>query len=98
MSDPHVRAAARAIRRHVHDNQNRHSRHPRYAEVVATSPLTARLNDTGLTLSDEALMLSQWARKYDYDHTIDVGDTLLITEMSDGDWLVSDVVSDKNPW
>lgn len=91
----HVAEAAQALRRHARSAVEYHARSSSYAQVIAVDPLAVALHGSDEVLDDSQLSLTQWVKRYDLDHTIDVGDTLVIHEMPNGDWLATDVVSDK---
>ena len=86
-------AAARAIR----DMALRAAEHQRapqqYAEVVNASPLNVQLA-SGLTLDDDDLVLGASVRSYDKGQGIKRGDTLVVVQMDNEDWIAVEVVTD----
>lgn len=61
--------------------------------MLQADPLQVELQDRKLVLDDDSLVVSQWVRRYSYDHGLVVGDTLLVSQMPSGDFLAHDVVS-----
>lgn len=92
----HVAQAAQAVRALARTASDYGRREPVYGAVISTKPLVAQLHGSSLELDADALVLTQSVRRYDRDHTIDVGDTLVVSAMPNGDWLVTDVVSSKD--
>lgn len=90
-----VREVAKAVRSHAKRSAQSVVRHPQYARVLTTDPLEVELVESKHILEEEDLVLSQWVSRYDTDHTIDPGDTALVQPMRNGDWLVTDIVSEK---
>lgn len=90
----HVKSVAQAIRRHGERNARYHNRGHHYAIVTETDPIEVELADGRTALQGNGLLLSQWVEKYDLEHSVDVGDTLLVTLIHD-DWVAVDVLSDK---
>lgn len=63
--------------------------------VVKASPLEVKIAGGSHTLrEDENLVLSHAVRKYDYDHGLEVGDSVLLVPAGD-DYLAAAVVSEK---
>jgi hypothetical protein len=69
------------------------ARSANYAVVLQVEPLQVELTERRTLLDDSELVLTQWVRRYVYEHGLFVGDTLLVTQMPNNDFLVSDVVS-----
>ena len=89
-----VRQAGRAIRGRIENDVDRQQRVTRYAEVVRLNPLTAKVHDSDLRLDvNDDLVLGQWLRQYIEEYGISVGDTLLVSRMRNGDWIVNDLIS-----
>ena len=84
------------MRDHTHRQINGKVRTTEYAIVRTTDPLSAERIQGHETLTEEDLVVGQSATVYDKSEGIDVGDTLVIVLMSNGDWLVQDVLSDKD--
>lgn len=93
-----VKEAAGALRRHSRRVADYHygDRHPQYATVLSTEPWEVELHSGRIVLTEEDLTITQWVEKYDFDHVVEDGDTVLVHEMSNGDWVVTDVVSPKS--
>lgn len=67
-----------------------------YAVVKSTAPLSA-LHESGMLLDEDDLIMGYSARKFDKDVGLEVGDTLVVKlKASTNDWVVVDVVSDKD--
>lgn len=64
-----------------------------YAQVRRINPLQIELLDKRVTVSEENLVVTQWVRRYEYEHGLGIGDTVVVDRMPNGDFLVSDVVS-----
>ena len=77
----------RSVRHHAVPTQ--------YAIVRTLDPLAAEVIGHNLVHDDESLIFGAWARKYDQDFGIDVGDTLVLVPVEGGDFLVADVISTK---
>lgn len=92
-----VQRTARAFRSHSERAVRYHGKDgsPKYADVIDLSPLTVEMHGSNFILAEEDLVLSQWVERYDKDHGIDRGDVLIVHLMEDGDYLASDVVSQK---
>lgn len=89
------RYAAREVRKHIEAKVAAMARHPVYAEVVDTDPIQVELHDTELTMeAGDDLTLTQHVRWYDSQWGVEIGDTLLVRQMSNGDWVATDVISE----
>lgn len=64
-----------------------------YAVVRSVSPLQVELENHGLVLTEDDLVISQWVRRYGYDYGLLVGDTVLVSHMPNDDFVVHDVIS-----
>lgn len=95
MARPEVRDAGRALRQKAGSEAKRHHRPLRYAVITRAKPLTAELTDGSLVLDDDDLVLGQWPEQYRKQYGLRVDDTLIVNRMSNGDWLATDVVSDR---
>lgn len=69
---------------------------PQKAIVVSLSPFAAELIEHRLVMTDDDLSFGQWARKYDHDFGIELGDTVVLMPTESGDFLVADVISTKD--
>lgn len=90
-----VRRAAEALTAHVKKTSDFLSRPVEQAIVQTIDPLSAELLSGGLVLDDGQLVLGTWARKYDQDHGIEVGDTLTVVEVAGDDYVVLEVHGEK---
>lgn len=88
---------ARSVRSHSKRsvNYNQSNRAPHYGVVLSTDPWEVEMHDGELLLEADDLVVTQWVEKYHVLYGVDVGDTVVITEMRDGDWMLSDVISDN---
>lgn len=84
---------ARAMRASTQKHTAAMLQYQGYAIVRSADPLQVELQDRGLVLGEDELVVSQWVRFYDYQHNLEVGDTLLVTQMRNGDFLAHDVIS-----
>jgi hypothetical protein len=84
---------ARSIRAHVNRKLSSDVREVHYADVRSTNPLQVELQGRRLVLDEDHLVVTQWVRQYDYQHGLQVGDTVVVSHMSNDDFLVHDVVS-----
>lgn len=92
-----VRRAAVAAREHSRRVATGQARAPRMADVVKVSPLTVEPHGIDVRLVEEdSLTLSQWVRYYDAQHTIAVGDTLVVQRIGDDEWVALDVIADED--
>jgi hypothetical protein len=84
---------ARAISNHAarHARQNAHRTF--YARILQLDPLQAEVTTNRLMLDEDDIVLSQGVRRYDYDYGLEVGDTLLVSQMPNDDFLAHDVVT-----
>lgn len=90
---PESKDLARAIRRHALGMVGTYSQKIVKADVVNTSPLAVELTGSGVVVEEEHLLLGAWVRYFDRRWQINEGDTVLMVRLADGDWYVSDVVS-----
>ena len=95
MARREVKEAGRAMRQRIEDDSKRHHRPARYAVIKKLHPLTAELTDGSLILDDDDLVLSQWVEQYRKQYGMAVGETLLVHRMHNGDWMATDVISDR---
>jgi hypothetical protein len=84
------------LRKHAKRSIDHHVREVKYAQVTDIDPLMATLHDDDLDLDDDDLVLGAAAKKWDADVGIEPGDTLALQQMSNGDWLVLEVVSEND--
>lgn len=90
--------AARAVSDHARRTSVAHAKQPRLAEVVDDDPITVEPHDIQVELVDgKSLTLTQWVRAYHLQHVIDIGDTLIIQQMPNDEWVAVDVIADKEP-
>lgn len=99
--DPRLIRAAAAIRRSADKAVAKKGGQLRQAEVMGTDPLSARLIDTtnpgsALFLTDDDLLLSAQVRMYDLYWTIETGDTLILQQQPNDQFLVVGVLSPKD--
>lgn len=95
----HIKDTARALRRHAVRAAEYHSadqRGPHYATVLTIDPISAEVHDIRLLLDAEDITLCQQVRFYDAQFGIEEGDTLLVHEMTDGDWVATAILADKD--
>lgn len=96
--DRHSREFVRALHRVTERSARYHASPPtRYAVVHTIDPITAELVDRRELLDDEDLVLGQTVLTYDEAVGIEVGDTLCVIEMSNGDFTAIEVLSDNAP-
>lgn len=86
------RRLARAIGGHAERSVSQNE-HRFYARVMRVSPLGIELLGRRVTLAEENIVITQWVRRYEYEHGLGIGDTVVVDRMPNGDFLVSDVVS-----
>lgn len=92
---PESKQMARAIRRHGIGLVGQHGQRMMKAQVLRTDPLAVELLTSDVQIEAEHLLLGSWVRYYDSRYGIATGDTVLLTRMDDGDWFVTDVVSQE---
>jgi len=90
-----AREAGRSIRQRIQEEVKRQQRPARYAVITRANPRTAELTEGGLILDEDDLVLGQWVEQYRKQYGLRVGDTLIVHRMHNGDWLASEVVSDR---
>lgn len=95
MSGSAERAAA-AVRGMSARQVDSRARQQDYAIVRSIAPLKVELSSSRLLLDDDDLVVTQWVRRYDLEQGIKVGDTVVVTPMKNGDFLVQDVVAAKD--
>jgi hypothetical protein len=83
---------ARALRSHSGRLIESARRETHFAVVRQANPLQVEIEDHGLVLDEEDLHVTQWVRRYDYDHNLQVGDTVLVAHMPNDDFVVHDVI------
>lgn len=84
----HTSQLAKAIRRAQNRSIAYKNRAPVYGQVLSVNPTTVELHDSAIVLDDDILI---WP--YDTDG-LKANDTVVVQEMSDGDWVVLNVLSD----
>ena len=90
MSNP-IRELARSLREREREAVER-ARTTHYAHVSASEPLEVTLGHADVVLSEpDDLTLSQNVRQYHAQYGLSVGDTLIVAQMADGDWVALDV-------
>lgn len=67
-----------------------------YGRVIVRSPLQIELLGQRVVLTEANLVVTQWVRRYEYEHGLAIGDTVVVDRMPNDDFLVSDVVSTNN--
>src|SRR5438309_1285435 len=73
-----------------------HSRETAYAVISQLDPIQAlRTSDSPPLTEDDDLLLGHAVKQYQVDYGLEVGDTLLVHEMGDGNYAVSDVLHDN---
>ena len=82
-----------AIRDTVRDVLETEGRGPLHAVVTDAASLAASALDSDLRFSGDDLVLGQWAARYDNDVGIETGDMLVLHQLTDGDFLVLEVLS-----
>lgn len=70
----------------------------RYAVVLSVKPLKITMLDSKIEYDEslEEFFLSAWLRRYDADHIIKKGDTLIIGTMPSGELVAKDIVTTKH--
>lgn len=86
---------ARAIREHTRNGVSKLGHKLVKATVTRINPLGVELMRSDIVIDEEHLLLSGWLRHFDSRWGIEVGDTLLMSQLDDGDWYVLDVVSQE---
>jgi hypothetical protein len=72
-----------------------HTRPPRYAIITKLKPLTCDLEDSPQDLTEDELNLGHTVRQYDATYGLEVNDTLVVHEMSDGTFVAYEVLHDN---
>jgi hypothetical protein len=96
LTSPTTHAAARAIRAHIDRTARQHADNsrPRYAIIRSLPPnLNVELADARLVLTDDDVTLGDSVRRYDQEHGLAVGDTLVLVQGAEGQWSAIDVHS-----
>jgi hypothetical protein len=91
------RDVARGMRNLAHRSVDHKVSDLDYAVVTGVHPLAAR-HEGGFDLDEDDLVLGYSVRKWDADHSLAVGDTLVVKRKrtSDGDdWIALDVITDR---
>jgi hypothetical protein len=92
-----IRRAARALRDHSRRVVDYERRDPQYAIVRTNKPaVAAELSESNLKLERDEIVYSQWVTRFDREHGIEPGDSLYVTPMPNGEWLATDVVTDRD--
>ena len=82
-----------AVRKHAAAAARYHAPNRFHKAIVrGVEPLVVELPSAAITLDADNLLLTDSVRKYDRDHSLRVGDTVLVLE-DDDDFIVTDVVS-----
>ena len=99
MADPAAARLLRAMRHHGIRVAKYHAPpKERYAVVLSVKPLKIAMLDSKINY-DESLgefFLTAWLRRYDADHVIKKGDTLIIGTMPSGELIAKDCVTQKH--
>jgi hypothetical protein len=85
-----------ALTAHSRRNIRYHVKQPLFAVVLRLNPLQVEFTESRLVLDDDDLTIAQSVRKYDLDHGLKVGDTVLVQPVGDGDYVIVAVVSEKH--
>jgi len=95
---PETRKLAQAMRRHAARQVAVSGAKFQKALVRKTnpSPLVIELINHDVIIEHDHILLGAWPRWYDRQWGFKVGDTLLVTKLSDGDWYVFDVFSETD--
>lgn len=94
MSRDPARIVAHAIRRGAQRHSERKGNPVSRARIVSLDPLSLDLLGSDMTLDDDDVDLSQEVARYDASEGLEVGDTLTLMEVEEGDWVAVGVVSD----
>lgn len=90
-----VRRAAASLRNHSRRAISWQTKEVQMAVVRQIDPIAVEVTESHLYLDDDDLTLSQDVRVYERQYGLKVGDTVTVTPIGRGDYVVSDVVSDK---
>lgn len=96
MRDRALNRLAEAIRGSGHRIVREEVRETQRGVVLTASPLRVELTNARLVLEHEDLILSQEVRRYEYDFGLDVGDTLVLLPVSGEEWVVTNVISQRD--
>ena len=94
MSREPARIVARAIRRGAQRHSERKGRSVSRAVITALDPLELDLLGSDMALDADDVDFSQEVERYDASEGLNVGDTLSLIEVEEGDWIAVGVVSD----
>lgn len=92
-SDP-ARIVAHAIRRGAQRHSERKGHPVSRAIILSLDPLELDLLGSDMTLNDDDVDFSQEVERYDASEGLNVGDTLSLIEVEEGDWIAVGVISD----
>jgi hypothetical protein len=91
-----IRRAATALKAQQKKGIKYHTKEPQFAVVRRVEPeLSVEVTGSRLVLDEDDLHLSQDVRRYENDYGLKVGDTVMVTPIGEGDYAVTDVVSEK---
>jgi hypothetical protein len=99
MADQASSRFLRAVRNHAIKTTRYHAPPmERYAVVLKTKPLKIAMLDSRIMYEEELdeFYLSAWLRRYDADHEIQKGDTLIIGTLPSGELIAKDCVTRKH--
>lgn len=88
-----ARIVADAIRRAGARSAERDRRGTARATVLSWTPLLLDLHGADLQLDDDDVEIGQDVRRYHASEGIQAGDVLVVTEVDEGDWIATSVVS-----
>jgi hypothetical protein len=89
-----ARILARAIRHGAQRHSERKGHPVSRAVITSLDPLALDLLGSDMTLGDDDVDFSQEVERYDASEGLNVGDTLTLMEVQEGDWIAVGVVSD----
>lgn len=93
---PRMIRTAQAIRRAAAQQASLGARPIRQASVLNAAPLQAELLDTRMILDDEDLLLVESVRVFDLSFGFQEGDTLLVQQQPNDEFLVVGVLTDTD--
>lgn len=98
MSRHATRHVARSIRsfndRVAKDRESR----PIFGTVLDIDPWEVELHGSSVVLHADDLTLGRWVEQYHHWNGVEVEDTVVLSEMDDGDYVVVDIVTDADPF
>lgn len=84
-----------AVRSHTKRQSEEAATVVQLANVVETEPdFVLELLEADILIREP--LMTQWVRKYHATDTIDIDDTVVVVKRS-GSWIITDVLSDKEP-